>query len=58
MPYHAGLLHYEIGRHLPDSTARQVHLQQAQSTFTRLHAEPDRQRVIAALAQSGKDAKV
>jgi tetratricopeptide (TPR) repeat protein len=50
MPYERGLAHYEIGRHLDASVAeRMAHLQQAFDIFSRLGAEPARQRARAAL---------
>lgn len=48
LPYEEGLIHYEWGRHLTGS-ARQHHLTQAVSLFTRLDATRDLERANAAL---------
>jgi tetratricopeptide (TPR) repeat protein len=50
MPYEQGLAHYEIGRHLDADVAEsRAHLQQAIDIFSRLGAEPARERAQAAL---------
>ena len=50
MPYDEGLIHYEMGRHLPlEDPARSEHLSQACEIFERLEATYDLDRVREAL---------
>lgn len=51
MPYELGLLHYEIGRHLPEGALeRRAHLSQACEVFSRLKASYDWALANSALA--------
>jgi tetratricopeptide (TPR) repeat protein/tRNA A-37 threonylcarbamoyl transferase component Bud32 len=51
MPYKAALIHYEIGRHLPETDpAHQTHLKQAQAVFDQMGAAADLALTREALA--------